>query len=143
MTDDAELLRQYAESGSETAFAELVGRESMRRSGEESTMRLTEDDRLERTAALLYGPNPQHGGESRKAGHEHGGSGGLPRGSGPPGDLPDTNRARGLGNRNAAASPACLSSASASECPLNKRLCLCVNVPNILLIAQECQHRCL
>ena len=26
MTDDAELLRQYAQSGSETAFADLVGR---------------------------------------------------------------------------------------------------------------------
>jgi hypothetical protein len=26
MTDDAELLRQYAQSGSDTAFADLVGR---------------------------------------------------------------------------------------------------------------------
>ncbi len=26
MSEDAELLRQYAQSGSETAFAELVGR---------------------------------------------------------------------------------------------------------------------
>jgi hypothetical protein len=43
MTEDAELLRQYAQSGSETAFANLVGRESMRRSGAQSTKRLTED----------------------------------------------------------------------------------------------------
>ena len=70
MTDDAELLRQYAQSGSETAFAGLVEGES--------TRRFTEDNRSERTAAALYGPHPRQGAESREAGHEHTGSGGLP-----------------------------------------------------------------